>query len=532
MLSLQVRSALLRGLRVRSSASQSSAILLPAVPLLSSLPLLSFITAHEYKAEARLLAPPILQKHITKNIVSTRATTTSKQSAGSVVARVKSLIKQYLRVISRSLYLITLATPLALTYPLSTLAPKQWNLETLWLRYAVWTVESSGAAVTKLFQWAGSRQDLFGLKFCRTFETLQDSTTPHSFSYTNKILKECYGADWSTRIAIDGGAVLGSGCIGQVYKGFVRKGPHAGSSVAVKILHPSITSAIDADIDILYAITKTLESLPLERSRRLKYLNLSGMVNEFGDLLRMQLDLRQEADNIRRFRENFSDDNKVMFPDLVDGFECNKDVLVMEYMEGLSLKQFCKKHEGNKPLLDATCDLGVTTFCKMMFLHNFVHGDLHPGNLKFTEEGKLIVLDMGIAKSFGKHDHDLLTGVLKSFVGCDGEEGAQLLLDDSISDGNVYTQEQVDGFRKVLGDMARKARDDVSFFDEIGNYVTQICEASSDYAVKMNQGFVSIALAVRVMEGVALQLNRECEIWRISNKYIVEGKVRSFMRGE
>jgi hypothetical protein len=64
----------------------------------------------------------------------------------------------------------------------------------------------------------------------------------------------------------------------------------------------------------------------------------------------------------------------------------------------------------------------------------------------------------------------------------------------------------------VRGDRARTARDDQSFFDSIGNYVAQICDASAEYKVKMNQGFVSIALAVRVMEGVALSLNKECEV--------------------
>ena len=78
--------------------------------------------------------------------------------------------------------------------------------------------------------------------------------------------------------------------------------------------------------------------------------------------------------------------------------------------------------------------------------------------------------------------------------------------------------------------MARGARDDPSFFDSIGNYVSQICQASADYKVRMNQGFVSIALAVRVMEGVAIALNKDCEIWRISNKYIVEGQVRNFFK--
>ena len=163
----------------------------------------------------------------------------------------------------------------------------------------------------------------------------------------------------------------------------------------------------------------------------------------------------------------------------------------------------------------------------LRFLHNFVHGDLHPGNLKFTKEGKLIILDMGIAKAFTKKDHELLTGVLKCFIKCDGEAGAMLLLEESMTMGFAYDGEQVGGFSKRLGDMARKARADPTFFDEIGNYVAQICDASADYKVKMNQGFISIALAVRVMEGVALALDKDCEIWKITNRYILDSVYRN-----
>ena len=77
---------------------------------------------------------------------------------------------------------------------------------------------------------------------------------------------------------------------------------------------------------------------------------------------------------------------------------------------------------------------------------------------------------------------------------------------------------------KILDDMCEKAKSDQSFFDSIGNYVTIICDGASKHKVMMNQGFVSIALTTRVMEGVALALNPAAEIWRIANKIVMKVK--------
>lgn len=46
------------------------------------------------------------------------------------------------------------------------------------------------------------------------------------------------------------------------------------------------------------------------------------------------------------------------------------------------------------------CNAGIDAFCQMLFVHNFVHGDLHPGNVFITTgphgSPKLAFLDAGI----------------------------------------------------------------------------------------------------------------------------------------
>ena len=165
-----------------------------------------------------------------------------------------------------------------------------------YLRVCLQCVEASGAAVIKLMQWAGSRPDLFGHDFCAVFSQLQDSTTPHSFRHTCRVMAEAYGDDWQSKIQL--GEILGSGCIGQVYRGYVvsndtisdHDGGAAGGDggggagggdmscndnrkeVAVKVLHPSVEDDIDADLDLMRLVVNVIERTGLFPS--LKWLNL------------------------------------------------------------------------------------------------------------------------------------------------------------------------------------------------------------------------------------------------------------------
>ena len=65
-------------------------------------------------------------------------------------------------------------------------------------------------------------------------------------------------------------------------------------------------------------------------------------------------------------------------------------------------------------------------------MHNFVHGDLHPGNLlvqdPFSDDPKLVVIDCGIATSLGPVDFENFYKVFKAIVCGDGETVADLFL--------------------------------------------------------------------------------------------------------
>lgn len=338
-----------------------------------------------------------------KSSKSQSTTSLIKQSPPDTLKRKSFLQKVYksLRILSRVIQLLVTLAPLVLLYPIRySLLTSSSSLDnnnihekdspsltvdrkgTSWSNDAVKSylslclkcVEYSGAAIVKLMQWGSSRPDLFGNAFCSVFEKLQDHTTPHSMQDTISSLQNAYGQEWNTHIYI--GNLIGSGCIGQVYKGQVHNAQGSLQDVAIKVMHPNIHQNIETDLDILRLLANVAENVPFRIGEHMKWLNVSGIVEEFSRLLTLQLDFRIEARNLNRFNINFSKDEHVSFPQLVEGYQPTQSVLIETFCEGTPIMKFVAQHRDNMELRSRLCDLGIRTVCKMIFDHNFIHGKL------------------------------------------------------------------------------------------------------------------------------------------------------------
>lgn len=394
-------------------------------------------------------------------------------------------------------------------------------------RLCLYSVECSGAAVIKLMQWASSRPDLFGKEFCKAFCKLQDDTTPHAMKHTEEILRKVYGNDWATRIQLDR-KVVGSGCIGQVYKGVIHDSNGKEQQVAVKVMHPNVADAIADDLDLLRLLIKFAKVLPFDMFANLRWMNPEGVIEEFADLLQLQLDLKTEGKNLERFHENFKHDHQVAFPRLIEGFEPHSEVLIESFCEGVPVLQFVKENSNNQKLLSEMCLVGIRTVCQMIFLDNFMHGDLHPGNIFInSKDRKFVLLDAGIATEYSETDHELIVSILSSFIRADGRKAGRLMIDDSnlravAEDKAVNETLYIDKIEALTN----RANDEEYFMEHLAVYLSYICEAAAKHHVMMNQKFITAALSIQVLEGVSLAMDPALEIWRVANPVILQAEVK------
>ncbi|KAG6881936.1 hypothetical protein C0993_012440 [Termitomyces sp. T159_Od127] len=117
----------------------------------------------------------------------------------------------------------------------------------------------------------------------------------------------------------------------------------------------------------------------------MQWLSLPQEVEVFGSMMFQQLNLRNEAENLLAFEHNFSNRNvPVTFPRPLKVWS-TKDILVEEYENALPLEVFLRN--GGGPYDEQIATSGLDAFLNMLLLDNFVHSDLHPGNIliKFTK---------------------------------------------------------------------------------------------------------------------------------------------------
>ncbi|KAJ3293626.1 hypothetical protein HK104_004322 [Borealophlyctis nickersoniae] len=270
-----------------------------------------------------------------------------------------------------------------------------------WVRFMVKAFEISGPTFTKLGQWASSRTDLFPPYVCELLAKLQSNNEPHSLAATRKIILGEFGKDIDELFKEFNPIPIGVGAIAQVYKATLAQPDLAERpQVAVKVLHPGVDILISNDLKIMHMVASLLHLLP-----GAEWLSFPDEVETFGHMMREQLDLRNEAENLRRFKNNFEKRPAVTFPEPVDDL-VRQTVLVETYWDALPISKFLNS---KRSVFDRElADIGLDAFLHMLVIDNFTHADLHPGNIFVTfrhPEKKGLASMIGGRVKRGPNDH-------------------------------------------------------------------------------------------------------------------------------
>jgi len=436
---------------------------------------------------------------------------------------------------SRICSLALLASPLAVLVPLAYISGDESRAAHYAWEYAIFAVEKAGPTFIKLTQWATTRNDLFSQTFVSKFARLQDETRGHTWKESTQILEESLGKGFEDILEFDekhyqsrSNSVdpIGSGCIAQVYKAKLKKAMSmypAGTDVAVKVTHPHIVDKVCVDFYIMNKLTSLLEKIP---RLSLDYLSMKDSVDQFRDIMLPQLDLRVEARNLTRFRRDFADATQVSFPAPIPGLT-TMNVLVESFVSGKPILDFMKKakREENEEL----ATIGLSTVMKMIFLHDFVHADLHPGNIivdrNETARGKPLrmnMIDCGLVVEMGEKEHENLVKILGAFIKRDGMLAGQLMVDTAkkcqatAMDVELFCK----GIQKICDD-----DEDQNFLESVGDYLSDICYLACLHKVKLEASFINAALACEIMEGLASSLYPDMAVQKIALPMVAKAEL-------
>ncbi|CCD25072.1 Cqd1p NDAI_0E02550 [Naumovozyma dairenensis CBS 421] len=496
------------------------------------------------------------------------------------IYQIKDSLIEPIFTLLRFLELSTIFLPVLLIYPITYLGrPIQLpdgEVDTrgslLWCKLVKIALEYAGPSFIKLGQWAGSRNDIFSKTLCDALSQLHSNVSPHPFKYTKKVLCEMLNVG-ELGEAFDeiNEKPLGVGAIAQVYVAklselFVKKhnvitnnGNGNGNDAnnrwcAIKIIHPNVRKQISRDLKIMDFFARCINSLP-----NMEWLSLPDEVEQFSILMNLQLDLRIEALNLKRFNENFKNDLQIKFANVFLNL-CNKDVLFEEYIYGFPMGDFLKiKTKINDDnLCRRVSDPFVDAFLKMLILDDFIHADLHPGNvlIRFVKTNKYgtsilssevddFKVTHSLRKKFEKQDPEFIlelkhvlenytpqvcfidTGLVtelndknrvnfidlfNALARFNGYRAGELMIERSRTPETAIDKELFALKVKKLTDKVKQRTFTLGTVS-IGDLLEQMLTMVRSHHVRMEGDFVSVVVAILLLEGIGRQLDPDLDLF-------------------
>jgi len=215
------------------------------------------------------------------------------------------------------------------------------------------------------------------------FSSLQESADPLPLSVIEPIIEQ----QWNTPLDVvvaDIQPHAHAASLGQVHRARLDDG----RQVAIKVQYPGIRQAVFSDLKMLGWLSTPFGSL----RRRFDFPEYRRVILEN---IERELDYCQEAKFQRSFYERAREQSYLVVPKVIDELSTEK-VLVTAWEEGDHWSDVCDRWTlDNKKKLARKL---LSWFFDSLWNTGQIHGDLHPGNLRFRVVGddiQIVLYDFG-----------------------------------------------------------------------------------------------------------------------------------------
>ena len=505
----------------------------------------------------------------------------------------------------RFFHLAFIFVPLIVTVPVVWLGSRRKDKDderagTLWwYGFLVSSMERAGPAFIKLGQWAASRSDIFPSQMCNVMSELHSNAPAHSLAHTKKTIRAAFdGLPFDDIFEEFQEQPLGVGAIAQVYKArlkpdiaksedsdlqnpqherfsrrvrrkvdaLVKVSPQRvpSSYVAIKVLHPKVERTVRRDLKIMALFASIINAVPT-----LEWLDLPNEVQTFGDMMRLQLDLRIESANLSVFRKHFQDRTTAWFPYPYTDYT-TRQVLIEEFAQGIPLHVFLDR--GGGVFQKEVANEGLDAFLHMLLIDNFIHADLHPGNImvrfykptrpnlrlpythnqdpsqpsttteideteavlsrlrpytknqsawdstlaEIDKEGyrpQLIFIDTGLVTELNSLNRKNFLDLFRAVAEFDGYKAGHLMIErcrspDAVVNGEVFA------LRMQHLVIAVKGRTFALGNIKIGDVLSEVLSMVRAHHVRMEGDFVNVVISILLLEGIGRNLDPELDLFK------------------
>jgi ubiquinone biosynthesis protein len=372
--------------------------------------------------------------------------------------------------------------------------------------------EELGPTFVKLGQILATRPDLIPMSLIHELRKLQDAVPPFGSAAARAQIEASLGKPIEAAFAEFDETPIAAASIAQVHRARLP----SGEDVAVKVRRPGLAQTIGTDLEILRGLASLLE----QNAPELRAYAPVLVVEEFARAIQLEIDLSNEANNMKRFARNFADDPHVHVPVLYESHSTDA-VLTMEFVRGVKAKDLAG--------LDALgvdrkrlAQVGVEFCLRQVFDHGFFHADPHPGNL-FVLPGEVIVpIDMGM---MGTLESEMIDALLELLVGIllrDAEKIARLFARLDLIDDRV---DRVRLRKDVAALLDRYATTPIGQVD-VAALIGNLFEVLQRHRVRVPPELLLMGKALATVDGMARDLDPTMDPIEAVRPYVLKTWLR------
>lgn len=350
-------------------------------------------------------------------------------------------------------------------------------------------LEGLGPTFVKLGQGLSMHRELLPDEFATELSRLQDDVAPFDPAQAREEIRKSFGMPVGDLFGSYEERPFAAGSIAQVHRATMPDG----HPVVVKVRRPGIRRLVEEDVRVLRWFVKSVCRV-VPAARDLRPLDL---VEELSRNLRKEIDFRQEALNIMRFREMFAGSPDIYVPSVVEG-RYTDWVMVQEMSTGRRIDSPELRVDGPR-LAHAL----VEAYLHQFFVAGVFHGDPHPGNLFVLSDGRICMHDFGLVGFLDRSTRLNLVAFMFAFSDHDADWLLDAFLDLGMITGEVDRAELRAGLEDIIQDYARKPLRDWSF----GEAFLRVTRLAGARSTRVPHHLLVLMRAIFLMESTVRKLD-------------------------
>lgn len=374
--------------------------------------------------------------------------------------------------------------------------------------------EDLGPTFIKFGQILSTRADLLPPEYQAEFAKLQDGAPPVPITAVRATIERELGAPPEQLFASFGETPLATGSLGQAHLATL----HDGTEVVVKVRRPGIVEQIEEDLETL----AELAGIAVRRWEAAAQYDAVGLIEEFAQTLRAELDYDREAQNAQRFANMFATDRSMRVPRVYRDLSTSR-VLTLERMHGLKISDLpaLDSAQINRPALARRA---TGALLKMIFEERFFHADPHPGNFFIEPDGTIALIDFGMVGEVDTRTRDRLGQFLMAVTGRDPDRLVDAFFDLGIGGRGA----QRDALRRDLDHLVSRAYDHQLADIRLGPLLGEAQAVARRHRLRLPANLALLLKTLVMAEGLAAQLDPGFQMAEALEPYARELMLRQY----